>query len=461
MAWQRLHFFLSSPPHFSFFLFHSPDSLSCLGDAAPFPTLFTMQDVTAQDAHDPYGALRQPDYRRLLASSLLFTLGSEIQTVAAQWEILRRTESPLALGLAGLVQFLPVLVFAIPAGHAADHFSSKRVLIASQLVALIASAGFVLVSATDAPVALMYVSLLLIGVARAFSVPARWALLPRVVSPALLPNAVTWNSSGFHIARAAGPPLGGWILYETFPAANYTITATFFLICIALNTTLRLSVIKRSGGSPSWESVLAGLRFVWRSTPIFATISLDLFAVLLGGATALLPIYAKEILFIDAWGLGWLRAAPALGALVMAVVMAYHPPLHHAGRTLVAAVAGFGVATVVFGLSTSFPLSMAMLILTGAFDNISVVVRGTLVQTLTPEEMRGRVGAVHFVFVSSSNELGEFESGVTAQLFGSVASVVIGGIGTVLVVLSVIGSWPGILRLSLARPVPVVEEVPP
>jgi MFS family permease len=351
-----------------------------------------------------------------------------------------------------LAQVLPVLLFALPAGHVADRFDSQKVLIAAQALALVTSLGLAALSFWQGPVPLIFLCLLMVGVARAFNVPARWALLPRVVSAELVPNAVTWNSSGFFVARAAGPPLGGLILGLTTPAASYVLTALCILCCVGFIATLRPQKIAQDKEAPSLQTLLAGMRFVWQTKPILATISLDLFAVLLGGATALYPIFAEEILRVGPWGLGLLRAAPAVGALVMALFMAHHPPLHHAGKTLLAAVAGFGVATILFGLSENFPLSLGMLLLTGALDNISVVVRGTLIQTLTPEAMRGRVGSVHFVFVSSSNELGEFESGVTAYYFGAVASVVMGGIGTVLVVLAVMALWPAILRLSLARP---------
>jgi len=407
-----------------------------------------------QEAHDPYGALRQRDYRRLLTGSMLFTLGSEMQAVAVGWELLQRTDSALALGFAGLTQFLPVLLLALPAGHAADRFDCKKLLMASQGLVFFTSLGLAALSFWEGPVFLVYLCLLMVGVARAFNVPARWALLPRVIAPEMLPNAVTWNSSGFFIARASGPPLGGVILALTMPATSYLLTAGCVLCCVSLMATLRPRPVARSTEAPSLRTLLAGMHFVWQSRPILATISLDLFAVLLGGATALLPIFAEKILDVGPTGLGLLRAAPAFGALVIAFIMAHHPPLQHAGKTLLVAVAGFGLATIVFGLSKNFPLSFAMLVLAGAFDNISVVVRGTLVQMLTPEAMRGRVGAVHFVFVSSSNELGDFESGVTAFYFGAVASVVMGGIGTLLVVLAVMALWPPILRLSLKRPTP-------
>ncbi len=406
-----------------------------------------------QDARDPYGALRQRNYRRYLTGNVLYTLGLEMQAAAVGWELAQRAgsaeDAALALGMTGLAQFLPVLLLAIPAGHTADRFDGKRVLICAQFLGVVTSLGLAALSYWHAPLALMYVCLVLVGVSRAFSVPARWALLPQVIPMELLPNAVTWNSSGFQIANVAGPALGGLVLNIALPWGVYVTTAFCALCCVGLISTIRPRRVPRLREPPTLQTLFAGIRFVWMTKPILAAITLDLFAVLLGGATALLPIYAQDILHVDATGYGWLRAAPALGALVTAFIMAHHPPLRHAGKTLLATVACFGLATIAFGFSESYPLSFAMLMATGAFDMVSVIIRGTLVQTLTPEAMRGRVGAVNIVFVSSSNEMGAFESGVVAKCFGPVASVVSGGIGCVLVVLSVMALWPPILRLSL------------
>jgi MFS family permease len=306
----------------------------------------------------------------------------------------------------------------------------------------------------EGPVPWYFVFLFLIGVARAFSAPARWAIVPQVVPLESLSNAVTWNSSGWQVAATLGPALGGWVIAATGHAAGaYVLASVCALVCAALVAGIHLRPVKRESRAVSLASLLAGLRFVWGTPLILATITLDLFAVLLGGATALLPIYASDILTVGPTGLGWLRAAPSIGALVMALVMAHRPPLRRAGRALLVSVAGFGVATVVFGLSHDPYLSFLMLALTGALDNVSIVVRGTLVQLLTPDEMRGRVSAVNAIFIVSSNELGAFESGVTAAWFGPVWSVVAGGIGTVLVVLAVMARWPQVLRLGpLHRP---------
>ena len=412
----------------------------------------------AQDIHDPYGALRQRDYRRLLIGSVLFTLGTEMQAAAVSWELYDRTQSKMALAYSGLAQVLPVLLLALPAGQAADRYSRQKLLMAAQALAVATSFGLAALSFWQGPIALVYVCLVMIGVVRAFSVPARWGLLPQIVSMELLPNAVTWNSSGFQIALAAGPPIGGLLLAYCVPAVVYLTTAVCALACVTLIGTLRPRPSQLLEEKRSLKTLLAGIRFVWESKPILTTISLDMFAVLLGGVTALLPIFAKDILQVGEWGYGWLRAAPPLGALAPAFIMAHHPPLHHAGKVLLLAVTGFGVATIFFGLSDSFWLSFVLLLAAGALDNISVVVRGTLVQVLTPDSMRGRVGAVNFMFVSSSNQLGEFESGLTAHLFGPIASVILGGFGTLVVVGAIIALWPPIMRLSLTPPLLPVEQ---
>jgi MFS family permease len=406
--------------------------------------------------HDPYAALRQRDYRCLLIGAILASIGGEIQAVAVGWELYQRTDSPAALGFAGLAQFLPVLLLALPAGHVADRYSRKAIVQLSQILMALTAIGLTMLSLFEGPVSLVFVCLTLAGVSRAFSAPARTSLLPQVVPLEILANAVTWNSSGWQIANVAGPALGGLALAVSGNAlAAYLLTAGCCLACVVVLVPIRPRVPHRPKEPPTLRSLLAGIRFVWQTELLLAAITLDLFAVLLGGATALLPIYARDILTVGPAGLGWLRAAPALGALLMAMILAHRPPLRRAGLALLGAVAGFGLATIVFGLTQSFPLSFAMLALTGALDNVSVVVRGTLMQTLTPDEMRGRVAAVNVVFISSSNELGAFESGVTAQLFGPVLSVVGGGVGTIFVVLIVMLRWPSLLRLG---PLAVAKE---
>ncbi len=404
-------------------------------------------------SYDPYAALRYRDYRYLLVGSVLASIGSEMQSVAIGWELYQRTDSPAALGLVGLVLFLPILLLSLPAGQAADRYSRKQQLLVAQALMALTSLGLATLSLHQGPIPLMYLCLLLAGISRAFNAPARWGLVPHVVPTHVLGNAITWNSSGWQVASMLGPALGGGVIAVAGQAGGaYLFAALCFLACVGLLVPIQPQAGPRRREAISVQSLLAGIHFIGQSKLVLATITLDLFAVLLGGATALLPIFARDILNVGASGLGWLRAAPSLGALLMALLLAHRPPLRRAGPTLLWAVAGFGAATIVFGLSRDFLLSFAMLALTGALDNISVVVRGTLVQVLTPDAMRGRVSAVNAVFISSSNELGAFESGITAHWFGPVLSVVGGGIGTLLVVLGIMLKWPEILRLrSLHR----------
>jgi MFS family permease len=403
----------------------------------------------APRAFDPYAVLRNPDYRRFLFAGMAATIGGQMQGVAVGWEMYERTRSAWYLGLVGLAQVLPVILLAIPAGHAADRHDRKAQLVLAHALLGGASAGLAVLSAWGGPVWMAYVFLVLTGVGQAVNMPARWALLPMLVPREQVAVAVTWNSSCWQVASAVGPALGGLVIAMTRGATwAYVLNAACSAWVVALMLPVRLRPAARDFDPVSLASLLAGLRFVFRTELILATITLDLFAVLLGGSVALLPIFARDILHIGPTGLGWLRAAPSLGAFAMALVLAHRPPLRRAGPALLWSVAGFGVATIVFGLSTSPALSFLMLFLTGALDNISVVVRGTLVQVLTPDEMRGRVSAVNAIFIGSSNELGEFESGVTARLFGAVRAVVLGGVGSILVVLAVAWGWPSVRRLG-------------
>jgi len=413
------------------------------------------------EPHDPYAALRHAGYRRLLAGNVLSALALEMQSVAVGWELYERTGSAAALGLTGLAQFLPVLLLALPAGHAADRFSRKRLFVGAQALLAAASASLAVLSLRAGPVGLIYLALLANGMGRAFTAPARWALLAQLVPPADLANAVTWNSSGWQVASLVGPAIGGFAIAITGRATDAYVAAALCCVgCATLVAGTRPGPGGRSAEPMTLNSLLAGVRFVWSSPVILATITLDLFAVLLGGATALLPIYARDILEVGPTGLGWLRAAPSVGAVVMALTLAHRPPMRKAGRAMLLSVAGFGVATVVFGLSRNPVLSFAMLALTGALDNISIVVRGTLVQLLTPESMRGRVASVNTIFIVCSNELGAFESGITAHWFGPVASVVIGGLGTLTVVSAVALRWPQVRRLGRLDATIVQQEMP-
>jgi MFS family permease len=387
-------------------------------------------------SHDPYAALRLADYRRYFVGNFASNFGLQMQTTAVGWDIYQRTDSTLALGMAGLIQFLPVITLFLLAGHAADRFSRKWIILIAQIVVAASSLGLALISWTHAHYGLIYVCLAAVGIARAFQQPAKSALLPLLVPTEHFSNAVTWNSSGFHLASVLGPAAGGLMIKLTeSPVSTYMLDAIAAGVFVGALLGTRVRPMDHVHRALSFEQLSAGFRFVWHHQIVLGALALDLFAVLLGGAVTLLPTFARDILHVGPSGLGWLRTAPAMGALLMAIVLAHRPPLTRAGLALLWSVAGFGIATIVFGLSTNFALSMVMLFLTGALDNISVVIRHTLVQTLTPDALRGRVSAVNSLFIGASNELGGFESGLVAYLFTPQVSVVSGGVGTVLVVI--------------------------
>ena len=355
------------------------------------------------------------------------------------WDVYQRTEEPLALGLVGLIQVIPAILLALPAGWLADRFDRQRIILLSLAGMTLTSTGLALQSYAEAPIATLYLLLFIDAVAGTMGRPARAAILPRIVPRSLFPRAVTWNLSLSQLAAVIGPAVGGFVVAWSIPAA-YAIaaisSALFALVVMRLPAGCGIPEAESSdtgGGSPL-STLFDGVRYVWRTRVLLAILSLDMFAVLLGGAVFLLPIFAEDILRVGATGLGWLHAAPAMGALLTALAMTHLPPLPKAGRALLTCVGGFGVATIIFGLSTSLPMSLVMLFFIGAFDQVSMVVRHTMVQLITPDAMRGRVSAVNGVFVSTSNELGGFESGLVAHWFGPVVAVVSGGIGTILVV---------------------------
>jgi MFS family permease len=384
--------------------------------------------------------------------------------IALGWELYERTHSALALGLVGLATALPVVILALPAGHLADRMDRKRILVWAQMAFIVAGLALSALSYWRGPVALVYAVLLARGAAQAYNNPARQALLPSLVPPEVFGNAVTWASSAFQAAAVVGPGIGGIVIaIERGATGAYIIssilTAIYLWALVAIRGTggTRAAAARGAGTQEKMtlESLAAGMRFVRDDKVILAALTLDLFAVLLGGATALLPIFAKDILHVGPQGLGWLRAAPSVGALIVAVTIAHRPALRRTGWTLLLAVVGFGVTTIVFGLSRSFVLSMAMLFLLGGLDGISMIIRSTLVQLRTPDEMRGRVSAVNSVFVDMSNELGGFESGALAALVGPVTAVVAGGVGTIVVVSAVAMAWPDLRLLG-----PLQPEVP-
>jgi MFS family permease len=390
--------------------------------------------VTETKPHDAYAAFRIPSYQRYFVGNLVFILGLQMQKVAVGWEMYERTGSALNLGYVGLVQFIPQVALVAVAGHITDTYSRKRVLMAA--VGLSAAAALVLAvnSGLKGPIALMYACLFLSGTARAFWMPARSALLPRIVPISIFNNAVSWNTSGFEIASFVGPAIGGFLIYAGGATVVYAVNAIAIAGFVLNLWRIPYAHEPKSRSPIDFHSLAAGLSFVWKTKVVMPVMMLDMFGVLLGGATALMPVFAKDILGVGSRGLGWLLAAPSVGAFTSALTQAHMGPIKKAGRTILLAVAFFGLATILFGVSRSFPLSLAMLFVIGVCDNISVVVRSTLVQTATPDEMRGRVSAINGLFIGTSNELGAFESGAVADLLGPVASVVIGGLGTIVVV---------------------------
>ncbi len=401
--------------------------------------------------HDAYAALRIPAFRRLLLGSQVISIGTSAQGLAIGWEMYARTNEPLALGLVGLVQAIPMLLLTLPAGYLADVFDRRRLMIISLLLASVTSLGLAAFSYFHGSIFVMYLLLFLDSCALRLGWPARAALMPLLVPREAFENAIKWRTSLGQISGMAGPAVGGFIIAWSLPAA-YVISAASTLVFIVLLMSIAVPQGARAVPGKMLRQVAEGIRFVWHKKVLLGAISLDMFGVMLGGAVYLLPIYARDIItpagFSPEQTLGCLRAAPAAGALVMALVLAHTPPLRTAGRTMLLAVAGFGAATIVFGFSNNLWLSMAMLALTGTLDNISVVVRHTMVQLATPNEMRGRVSAVNAMFISSSNELGGFESGAVAHFFGPIFSVVSGGIGTIAIVLAWAGLFPNLRKVG-------------
>jgi MFS family permease len=369
--------------------------------------------------------------------------------VAVGWQMYDLTRSALALGFVGLAQFLPLLLLVFLVGHVADRFDRRHIARACQTVE--ATAVIVLCIATfyhAVHPALIYAMVALLGLGRAFESPASSALLPNLVPMNIIPSASARAATAQQVATISGPAVGG-ILYAWHAWIPYGVAGTMFLTAAILMTLIRTrGKSVTTSGPPTRDSVFAGLAFI-RATPlVLGAISLDLFAVLLGGATALLPIYARDILMIGPWGLGLLRTAPAIGALSLSLIFGRRPIRRHAGRVMFGAVATFGIATVTFGLSHWFLLSFVALVFLGASDVVSVVIRSSLVAILTPDVMRGRVNAVNSLFIGTSNQAGEFESGVTAALLGPVAAVVMGGIGTILVAVIFYRLFPALAKID-------------
>ena len=389
-----------------------------------------------------------------IASGVAFQIGA----VAVGWQIYEMTHSTFMLGMAGLVQFVPIVVFTLVAGYVADRYDRRVVYgialgmqgLASAVLALGTWGHWLGIPGIFTVVGL-------IGAARSFQGPATQALLPTLVPERLVPKAIAWATGAFQTASIVGPSIGG-LLYVFGPAVPYAASAALALVGAGFISMMRQERKVRPRQPTTFASLFSGIHFIQAKPVILGSISLDLFAVLLGGATALLPAFARDILHVGAWGLGILRSAPAIGSLAMSVYLARRPPNRRVGRKMFMAVIAFGVTTIVFGLSRSFSLSFGALLLMGAADTISVVIRISLVQLATPDEMRGRVGAVNSLFNGTSNQLGEFESGVTASLFGTVQATVLGGVGTLLVALLWMRLFPSLRafdRFEKKEPTPL------
>jgi MFS family permease len=400
-------------------------------------------------------AFQYPSFRLFMTARFLVTLSSEMQAVAVAWQVYSITHRPLDLGLVGLAQFLPGVLLFLVSGQTADRIARQRILQTCYGAFSLCSLLLVAFTLRGVSSALpIYLALLFNGSIRAFNGPAGQAFLPQLVPEKDFPNAVAWSASTFQTATILGPIAGGAIYGWTgSPLAVYTCAAVACGVALLLTSAIRVRSVARPPVAASAGMVLDGLRYMWRNKLILGTISLDLFAVLLGGAVALLPVYAREILKVGATGLGVLRSASGLGAVTMAVVFAHWPLRRRAGAAMLWCVLGFGIFTIVFGLSRNLALSMAALVLAGACDMVSVIVRHTMLQLATPDDMRGRVSAVNMIFIGTSNEVGQFESGLTAQWLGTVPAVVVGGLGTIVVV----GLWawlfPALRRVDeLAAP---------
>jgi len=388
------------------------------------------------DARAGRAAFTHPGFVLFQIARFLIVAAVEMQAVAVGWQVYEITKRPLDLGYVGLAQFLPAILLFPISGHASDRFERRHVLSACYGgYALCFALLLALAQRGGHPIHSIYVVLILIGVVRSFNSTASRAILPQLVPEEHFPNGVAWNASIFQAATILGPSFGG-ILYAAFhgPSIVYAVALLTAIGATVSSFRIKPEVKTRAREPMTFKTVFAGLHYIWNRKLILGAISLDLFAVLLGGAVALLPVYAREILHTGPWGLGLLRTAPGVGAAIMAVLLAHWPLRGRSGPTLLWSVAGFGIFTIIFGISRSLTISLIALLLLGASDMISVIIRATLTQLATPDEMRGRVTAVDMIFIGTSNEFGQFESGVTAQWFGTVPAVVLGGVGTLVVI---------------------------
>jgi MFS family permease len=405
---------------------------------------------------EAFKALRIPEFRNYTFARLFITLGMQMQAVIVGWQVYQLTKDPFSLGLIGLAEAIPSILTALISGHIVDISDRKKILFFSFLLMFFCSSSLLFISTdtltylTDYKVIAIYSIIFISGIARGFSMPSAFALLGQIIPKELYPNAISWNTSTWQIGAVAGPAIGGMIYGYIGVTASYTSVVVMALIAIILISLIsKKPVPEISDNIPLRDRLSAGMKFVFNNKIILSAMSLDMFAVLFGGAVAMLPVYAGEILSVGAKGLGMLRAAPSIGAVIMALFLAHKPPTENAGRNLLFCVAGFGVCIIIFGLSQSFILSLIILALSGMFDSVSVVIRQTIIQLKTPENMKGRVSAVNSIFIGSSNEIGAFESGLAAKLMGVVPSVIFGGVMTLITVIIVAFSSRTLRKLKL------------
>ena len=413
-----------------------------------------MTESAGAPRHDAYAALRHLDFRWYVLSLFSMTFASQLQAVVVGWQVYALTHDPLSLGLIGLAEALPFIAIALPAGYVADRWNRRTIAVCS--LAVLAICAMALLAFSGIPGLLprvgvmpIYAIIFVSGIARSLLQPARQAFGAEIIPRTLYENAIAWRSSSWQTAAVVGPAAGGLLYAFVGPVAAYAVGAVLTTFALVGFLVIRYVPGERDlDGVPIFEGLVTGLRFVWKEPVILGALSLDLFSVFLGGAEALLPVFASEILKVGPQGLGILRAAPAAGAVLMGVYLAHRGPIERAGRAMLIAVATFALAIIGFGLSKSFFLSLAMLTVSGMADSVSVVIRSTLLQLLTPPEMLGRVSAVNSVFIGSSNELGAFESGVAARLLGAVPAVVLGGAASLLVVAFTARLVPRLRRLG-------------
>jgi MFS family permease len=394
-------------------------------------------------------AIANPLVRAFAAGRFASVVGAQMISLAVGWQLYERTGSAISLGLVGAFELAPVFLLMIPAGNAADRMPRRDLARYAHALLALAALGLAYVSWSGAPTAWIYALLVLVGTARAFASPSVSTILPQLLPPAQFASSNAWLSSTYEVASTCGPALAGWMIWLTGSAtATFAAAAALQVVFIAVLSTFPARPPEPTDHARSPREVFAGFAFIRRNPVFLAAITLDLFAVLLAGAIALLPVFAKDILHVGDLGLGFLRAAPALGALTMALILTRARPWNRPGRALLLAVVGFGAATIGFGLSRDFGLSLACLFLVGLFDEISVVVRMTLEQMITPDRLRGRVSSINYVFIGFSNELGMLESGIVASLIGAAPCVVVGGVGSMIVAGVVALRWPQLARIG-------------